>query len=101
MQYRYKRALFGQQNGTVSVYHANPPQGLIASPFLVEKVEVSSPTITATPTGKVLLDSYHVLDLLFQHFDSDVQLVEGDRSFSVTFSSLEKAEHYFESTVVC
>ena len=65
--YRHKRALFGQRS-PVTVEHSNPPPGLVSTPFSVSKVEVSSPTLTATLSGEAVLDSDNVADL-FSHFD--------------------------------
>jgi hypothetical protein len=53
------------------VEHSNPPDGLVTTPFLVEKVKVSFTTLTATAAGSVALDPEHVTDI-FQHFYSEM-----------------------------
>ena len=98
MNYKHTRFLFGQCP-PVTVEHSYPPPGLVSTPYSVSKVVVSSPTLTATLSGGAVLDSDNVADL-FSHFDHGVTVRAQDLSFTVNFSSIERAAQYFESEVV-
>ena len=79
--------------------HSYPPPGLVSTPFSVSKVVVSPPTLTATLSVGAVPHSDNVADL-FSHFDHGVTVLAQDLSFTVNFSSMERAAQYFEYEVV-